>query len=160
MVYDTGAASLLTGDPSLASKEITGLETISAVHPADHMWLIDHGQKSIQVGGLMVAEYRVITEDGQVRWLLSRGRTYHDYANQPRRSRGIIIDITETREGGDRYYLHGSSVPPETSLERAADLALVLKKTLDDSVRADVRAATDALLLVLGRALAQAHRQH
>ncbi len=32
MIYDAGAAQLLTGDASLANQEIYGMDTVSAVH--------------------------------------------------------------------------------------------------------------------------------
>ncbi|MCJ2086745.1 PAS domain-containing protein [Methylobacterium sp. E-005] len=153
MVYDLGAARLLTGDASLAEQEITGLDIIAAVHPADHAWLIKHTQEAVRAGGLMLAEYRVIDADGQVHWLLSRGRTYHDATGQPVRSRGIIIDITELRGDGERYVVTSSSSSDPDMLERAADHAMELKRMLTVDAPADVRAATDLLLLAIGRAL-------
>ena len=154
MVYDLGAARLLTGDASLAEQEISGLDTIAAVHPADHAWLIEHVQEAVRVGGLMLAEYRVIDADGHVRWLLSRGRTYHDATGQPVRSRGIIIDITELRGDGERYVVTSGSAAGPDMMERAADHAIELKRTLTADAPADVRAATDVLLFAIGRALA------
>lgn len=154
MVYDVGAARLLTGDESLAEQEIRGLDTIAAVHPADHAWLIEHVQEAVRAGGLMLAEYRVIDPDGHVRWLLSRGRTYHSATWQPVRSRGIIIDITELRGDGERYVVtRGSAVDPDM-LERAAHHALELKRMLTADAPAGVRAATDVLLFAIGCALA------
>ncbi|MCJ2018047.1 PAS domain-containing protein [Methylobacterium sp. E-065] len=154
MVYDAGAARLLTGDASLAEQEISGLETIAAVHPADHAWLIEHVQAAVQAGGLMLAEYRVVDADGHVRWLLSRGRTYQNATGQPVRSRGIIIDITELRSDGERYVVTSGSAADADLLERAADHAMELKRILTADVPADVRAATDVLLFAIGRALA------
>jgi PAS domain S-box-containing protein len=153
MVYDVGAARLLTGDASLAEQEISGLNTIAAVHPADHAWLIEHVEEAVRAGGLMLAEYRVIDADGHERWLLSRGRTYHDAIGQPVRSRGIIIDITELRSEGERYVVTSGSAANTDVLERAADHAIELKKILTGDIPADVRAATDMLLFAIGRAL-------
>lgn len=154
MVYDAGAARLLAGDASLAEQEISGLDTIAAVHPADHTWLIEHVQEAVRAGGLMLAEYRVLDTDGSVRWLLSRGRTYHDASGHPVCSRGVIIDITELRSGGGRYVVTSGSASDANMLERAADLAVALKQTLTTNAPTDVRAATDLLLFALGRALA------
>ena len=39
VVYDAGAAKLLTGDPTLADREIEGMLPITTVHPADHDYL-------------------------------------------------------------------------------------------------------------------------
>jgi|GEM_PF-413094 len=155
MVYDGGAARLLTGDASLAEQELDGVDAVAAVHPADHSWLIEHVQTAVRAGGLVLAEYRVIDADGHVRWLLSRGRTYHDATEQPVRSRGIIIDITELRgDGGERYVVTSSLAATPDILDRAADLAMELKRMLTADAPADVRAATDVLLFAIGRALA------
>lgn len=155
MMYDAGAAQLLTGDPSLADTEISGPETMAAVHPDDHPWLLDHVQRAVRAGGLVLAEYRVVARDGTVRWLLSRGRTFQDPVGRPLRAGGILIDITEMRAGGDRPFLC-SEASPIDPLDRAADLAIALKRTLGDSASAEIRAATDMLLMTLGRAIARA----
>ncbi|QGY03675.1 PAS domain-containing protein [Methylobacterium mesophilicum SR1.6/6] len=159
MVYDTGAARLLTGDPSRAETEISGPETLAAVHPDDHDWLLDHVQRTVRAGGLVLAEYRVVAADGTVRWLLSRGRTFQNAIGHPVRARGIIIDITEMREGEDRYVFSGEAAVGNP-LERATDLAIALKRTLGDDAAAEVRIATDMLLMSLGRAIARDHGSH
>jgi PAS domain S-box-containing protein len=159
MIYDAGAAQLLTGDASLADQEIYGMDAIAAVHPADHEWLVEHVEQGVRTGGLMVAEYRVLAEDGTIRWLLSRGRTYHDPAGHPVRSRGIIIDITETHETGERYVIT-NPMTLEDPLDRAADMAITLKRMLGEVASAEVRASVDLLLLSLGRAIAQGSGRH
>jgi hypothetical protein len=153
VVYDAGAARLLIGDPARAETEIRGDEAIAAVHPDDHPWLLNHVQQAVRAGGLVLAEYRVIAPDGTVRWLLSRGRALKNPVGRPVRARGIIIDITEMREGGERYVFSGETVPAD-SLAQAADLAVAVRRTLGDDAPADVRIAVDLLLLSLGRAIA------
>lgn len=154
MVYDTGAARLLTGDASCADTEISGPETLAAVHPDDHAWLHDHVGQALRTGGLVLAEYRVVAPDGTVRWLFSRGRTFQDAVGRPVRARGIIIDITEMHEGGGRYIFSGQATAA-SPLDRAADLAIALRRTLDDDAPAEVRTAADMLLMCLGRAIAR-----
>jgi len=154
MMYDAGAAQLLTGDMSLADTRISGLQAIAAVHPDDHPWLVDHVQRAVRAGGLVLAEYRVVAQDGAVRWLLSRGRSFQDPSGEPVRAGGIIIDITEMREGGERYVI-GSETASLDPLSRAADLAIALKRTLDDDTAAEIHTAVDRLLMCLGRAIAR-----
>ena len=125
VTYDEGAATLLAGDPGLAGREITGPIALASVHPTDMTWLMEHMLRAVRVGGLVLAEYRVFKADGTVRWLLSRGRTYHDGAGRPTQSHGILIDITEMRDGGERYVV-GAAPMQEDSLPQAADLALSL----------------------------------
>lgn len=66
VTYDEGAAWLLTGDPDLADREIAGLEAAAAVHPDDQEWLATHMRQAAKVGGLVLAEYRVLAPDGAV----------------------------------------------------------------------------------------------
>jgi len=152
--YDAGAARLLTGDPDLAEREITGVSAAAAVHPEDREWLAEHMRQAARAGGLVLSEYRVIAPDGAVSWLLSRGRTYRDHFDRPLCSRGILIDITEMRDGGERYVM-GRAPKAEDPLERAADLAIALKQTLGPDAPAEVRAVADTLLFSLGRAIAR-----
>jgi hypothetical protein len=156
MVYDTGAAELLTGDAALADTRISSLQAVAAVHPDDHPWLLDHVQQS---GGLVLAEYRVVAQDGAVRWLLSRGRSFQDPFGRPVRASGIIIDITEMHEGGERPVV-GSGAAPLDPLSRAADLAIALKRTLDTDAAAEIHDAVDRLLMCLGRAIARESGLH
>ena len=112
-------------------------------------------QRTAQSGGLLLAEYRVLAQDGTVRWILSRGRTFIDPAGNSVRSRGILIDITEMRDGGDRYIL-GKSPQAADPLVRAADLAIAMKQTLGADAPAEVRLLADLVLMSLGRAIAKA----
>ncbi|MDO9429182.1 MAG: PAS domain-containing protein [Methylobacterium sp.] len=154
VVYDEGAAQILTGNPELAGRELSGPGALALVHPADMTWLVEHMLRAVRLGGVVLAEYRVFETDGTVRWLLSRGRTYHDDAGRPIRSHGILIDITEMRDGGERYVL-GTPPPAEDALARAADLAISLKQALNADTPPEVTAAADLLLLNLGRAIAR-----
>lgn len=154
VTYDDGAARVLTGDPSLADCEIKGPIALAFVHPTDMTWLMEHMLRAVRAGGLVLAEYRVFRTDGTVRWLLSRGRTYHDQAGEPARSNGILIDITEMRDGGRRYVL-GATPTIEDPLLQAADLAVSLKRVLDQDTLPDVIEAANLLLLRLGRAIVQ-----
>jgi hypothetical protein len=154
VTYDAGAARLLAGDADLAEREITGFSAAAAVHPDDREWLAEHMRQAARAGGLVLSEYRVIAPDGAVSWLLSRGRTYRDHFDRPLRSRGILIDITEMRDGGERYVM-GRAPQAEDPLDRAADLAIALKQTLGSDAPAEVRAVADMLLFSLGRAIAR-----
>lgn len=158
VVYDACAARLLAGDPDLAETELSGNAAMSTVHPADHAWLIEQIQQASRTSGLVIAEYRVIAPDGTVRWLLSRGRTFEDPNGRPVRCRGVIIDITELQHPGGERYVFSNLMAPVDPLERAADLAIALKRTLDADTPAEVRAAADVLLMSLGRAIARTGR--
>jgi hypothetical protein len=57
-------------------------------------------------------------------------------------------------QGSERYVFSNLSAPVD-SLERAADLAIELKRTLESDTPPEIRAATDVLLMSLGRAIAR-----
>ena len=159
VTYDEGAARLLTGRPELAGSRLCGPTALAAVHPTDLTWLIEHMLRAVRNGGLVLAEYRVYQADGAVRWLLSRGRTYHDAAGRPERSHGILIDITEMRDGGERYVL-GTKPTQADSLVQAADLAMSVKHALASDAPAEVLEAVNLLLLRLGRAIARTSNRY
>ncbi|MCJ2044962.1 PAS domain-containing protein [Methylobacterium sp. J-078] len=158
VTYDEGAARVLTGNPELADREIKGPIALALVHPTDMTWLMEHMLRAVQVGGLVLAEYRVFRRDGTVRWLLSRGRTYHDEAGRPERSHGILIDITDMRDGGERYVLGTTPAYPDP-LMQAADMALSLKNVLGPEPAPEVIEAANLLLFRLGCAIARATDQ-
>lgn len=154
IVYDEGAARLLTGDATLADRELDGLASIAAVNPADHASLVDGALRSVREGGPILTEYRVRTPEGGTRWLLSRGRTYHDRDGRPIRARGIVIDVTENRTPPTQA--PGKPDP----LIAAADLALAMKQVLEDSHHRELDADVDLLLRKLGFAIARTFGQH
>ncbi|MFZ0961253.1 MAG: response regulator [Terriglobia bacterium] len=80
--------------------EVTYDTFLRAVHPADR----DHVTQTLQAalryenGGDYADEYRAVgLEDGQERWLSSRGRVFFDPQSQPIRFVGVILNITERK---------------------------------------------------------------
>lgn len=156
VVYDESAAELLTGDRSLAETEVAGDAAIAAVHPADREWLTDHMIRSADAGGLILAEYRVVSPRNGVRWLLSRGRTTFGQDGKPLSTDGILIDITETREAGSGYVAR-PLVPADDGLkdlEEIADLAILIRKRLDPATSPTLKMLVDLLLFQIGREIA------
>ncbi|MFD0934623.1 PAS domain-containing protein [Methylobacterium trifolii] len=148
--YDQGAAKLLAQDPDLAGKPLHGQAAIVGMHPDDVDWMRETTDRLIRNGGLILAEYRVVSLAGEVRWLLSRGRVYQDALGRPVRCRGILIDITESRDDAQGYVTQ-TSLRSEGPLERAAILCLDARSALGDGTSSKLRLLMDLLLLELGR---------
>ncbi|MGM9458147.1 PAS domain-containing protein, partial [Lacticaseibacillus rhamnosus] len=72
--YDRGAAHLLALDPDLAGQPLHGEAGMAGIHPDDREWLIEALKRALANGRLFLAEYRVVTVDRGIRWILSRGR--------------------------------------------------------------------------------------
>src|SRR5271157_3783426 len=73
---------------------------LNALHPADRDRVTQTLQNALRYenGGDYVDEYRTLgVEDGQERWLSSRGRVFFDAQSQPFRFVGVILNITERK---------------------------------------------------------------
>jgi PAS domain S-box-containing protein len=70
---------------------------MTGIHPDDRERANIDIQRAIKDGTDLSTEYRVIGLDGVVRWVVARGRCYHDGKGKPIRFPGIVIDITERK---------------------------------------------------------------
>jgi hypothetical protein len=80
--------------------EVTYDTFIHALHAADRDRVTQSLQAALRYenGGDYAEEYRALgIEDGQERWLSSRGRVFFDAESQPVRFVGVILNITERK---------------------------------------------------------------
>ena len=127
---------------------------IDGMHPDDREHVHALILRSIEEDTPFVAEYRVLSADGVTRWVLDRGYTIRDACGRPVRGRGIIVDITQSRTGR----LTSTADAPDfflPPLEEAVDLAMAAQKAIIKLQDPALKAQVDALLLSLGRRLAQ-----
>ena len=151
---DVFVALLFNLDPEEAEEGAPLSSFIKGIHPEDRQRVSALIQRSAREGSSYVAEYRVCSADGITRWVLARGRFSCDHVGRPHNGRGIIVDITRVRmdesavETADDY----SAGPP---LERAAGHAMAAQQAIVELQDPALKARADALLLDLGRKLAQ-----
>jgi PAS domain-containing protein len=158
--YDRGAAELLALDPDLAGQDIFGEAAMCGIHSDDREWLRTELMRALNGGGLFLSEYRVVTPRDETRWILSRGRIYQDVHGRPVRAKGILIDITESREEC-RGYVALMGERGQHPLDRAASLLLEARKAIDDAgslVQNQVRVVLDLALFEVGTQLARRSR--
>jgi two-component system cell cycle sensor histidine kinase/response regulator CckA len=80
--------------------EVTYDTFLRALHPADRDRVTKRLQEALRYesGGDYADEYRTLgIEDGQERWLSSRGRVFFDAQSQPVRFVGVILNISERK---------------------------------------------------------------
>ncbi len=159
VVLDEAAAAIIAGDAELANRELTLDEAKARRHPEDRGWVFDRLKRLGETGGLLVAEYRVVTPTGQERWILDRGRVERDPATGVMRGHGMLIDVTESRVT-DRPYV---AIGPETAcaVERAVEHCMAARAlVMEESPH--LRLLLDMALLDLGRQLGKAEgaRRH
>ena len=131
---------------------------LAAVHADDRERLHRSIRDRCESGGLFVAEYRTVPAPDSARWLLARGRFEFDEACKVTRARGIVIDISESRQDGTlegapfiAYETNDGSVLDRLSA-RAIELHR-LAQALDARHRSRLTPVLDILLLVLGQQL-------
>lgn len=124
----------------------------AGIHPDDRQWVSAYIYRITKSSGVLVAEYRTCPQKGEVRWVLARGRFYHDAAGRPLRSHGVIIDITDHKEDGVRFAAEPVNQADHV-LERAADQCMTLRDTLAGAKQPFLLKLVDMVLLELGREL-------
>ena len=67
------------------------------VHPEDRDELRRQIGASLEPGGRFTSEFRVLTPDGRIRWLLARGEVSRDSRDEPLVMFGLNYDLTERR---------------------------------------------------------------
>lgn len=82
----------------LAEDPINTLESFfQVVHPDDRPLVERAISRSIEDGSPYEVEFRLL-QDGNVRWVLSKGNVLYDDSGQPSRMLGISVDLTERKE--------------------------------------------------------------
>ena len=89
----------------------------ASVHPNDWDLVQSAIERSAQTGEPIHVEYRIVTDDGSVRWVASSGRPRFNPAGEPERLMGVSIDISEGKRAEEA--LRAS----EARLAAGADLA-------------------------------------
>lgn len=159
-IVDETAAALSGLDPRHAARGVPLLRLLRTVHLSDRRLFLERIDRATRSGGPFVIEYRIVSPDGSLRWLLARGLFASDPMTGEMQGRGILIDITDSktdRQGGGGERLVGSR-PIDDPLDRAADLALRTRHAIDEIGGYEGQAlknAVDALLWSLGRTLAR-----
>lgn len=69
----------------------------SAIHPDDRDAFTRAIEQSIREKRPLDTEFRVIRDDGSMRWMMAKANAYYDAAGNAERVMGICIDITDRR---------------------------------------------------------------
>ena len=151
---DAFVALLFDVDPEEAEEGLPLSFFIDGIHADDRERVLALIRRSAQEGSAYLTEYRVISVDGRTRWVLARGRFICDHTGKPLSGSGILVDITRMRmfEGTFNEVEICTGEPP---LDRAADHAVAAQEAIVELQDPKLKALADALLMELGRRLAQ-----
>jgi len=74
--------------------ELTYDDRIASVHPEDRDLVLAQIERSLRDGVDYQIRHRIVTPQGEVRWVASRGLTILDAGSQPVRIAGVTTDVT------------------------------------------------------------------
>jgi PAS domain S-box-containing protein len=80
-----------------AGSDITLERWKAFAHPDDRDRVLAEAEAAIANSEPLRTEFRVVRTDGDIRWLLARGRTISDDSGAPVRMVGVNMDVTERR---------------------------------------------------------------
>jgi PAS domain S-box-containing protein len=105
---------------------LTYRELRARIHPEDSARVALAVEQSVRDGTDYDIEYRVIWPNGELHWLMVRGRATYDAAGRPRRMAGVVLDVTE------RKRLHQALQESESELARQAEELLRADRRKDE----------------------------
>ncbi|MEO8399590.1 MAG: PAS domain S-box protein, partial [Ignavibacteriaceae bacterium] len=68
------------------------------IHPDDREMVKNAIEDSLKSHEIYDMDYRVIHENGDVKWIKAIGKCFYDSSNKPKRFDGITIDVTEKKK--------------------------------------------------------------
>jgi PAS domain S-box-containing protein len=105
---------------------------VKAIHPDDRERVRLRIEEAVAKGGDFSEEYRLVQADGSIRWVLARGRCYHDENGRATRFPGATTDITERKQAEQRATLLSEEINHRVSNLLTVVQAIVAR-TLDES---------------------------
>ncbi len=96
--YDPFIAELYGIDPTLGPRGIPRSDFLKNVLPEDQAALRATMNGGLVNSGDLELEYRLRHPDGSIRWVLSRGHTYHDESGLAVRRTGVGVETTSQRQ--------------------------------------------------------------
>jgi PAS domain S-box-containing protein len=127
-------------------------EWLGMLHPDDRARAREPRERETQDGKLYENELRVVRPDGEVRWMLNRGRADLDAAGRPVRFYGVNVDITERRRDEEHRQLLLGELNHRAKNTLAVVQAIAAQSFRDEPVSDAARRAFEGRLGALAAA--------
>jgi PAS domain S-box-containing protein len=92
---DARFATMFSVDPEKGEKGAPLADYFAGIHPDDRDRIARAVNQAIATGEKYVQEYRLLRQDGSIRWIEARGECLYDKEGKPLRFPGAVVDITE-----------------------------------------------------------------
>ena len=102
---DANFARIYGVDPEVAAAGQPLGHYVNSIHPEDAPVVRAEVQKLYEGGDEFIHEHRIVRPDGELRWVVARGRLVRNAAGQPVRFVGASVDITDRRMAEERQRL-------------------------------------------------------
>jgi diguanylate cyclase (GGDEF)-like protein/PAS domain S-box-containing protein len=110
----------------------TGEEFAALLHPDDRERVLKETAASIQSGADYYTDFRVVGQDGALRYLSVRGKVYRGKSGEPYRFTGVTWDVTERWRAEENLRLANEKLTQSLrELERRKEQASILHKMTD-----------------------------
>ncbi|TXM76597.1 PAS domain-containing protein [Methylobacterium sp. WL69] len=147
---DATVALLFSVDPALAEAGTPIVHFLNGMHSEDREETVRLITRCAEGGRSYLAEYRVISADGNTRLLLARGHFTLDQDGVPKRGNGILIDVTQKRIE-EVEHASGAVLHSDHPLNRAAEHCLAAHKALNEMPKSVLHHMSATLLMEIGR---------
>lgn len=84
--------------PTSAHGTFAHAHFLARVHPDDRAMIAAAQQRTFQTGQAYNVEYRIVLDDGTIRWINSFGNLLRHPNQQPLRLTGLVMDITQRKQ--------------------------------------------------------------
>lgn len=98
LVYlDERTAEWFSVDPSRARIGASSQDLFSRIHPEDADWVVKKFREAVARSGELSEQFRILSDDGNIRWVLVHGQSHSATNGEPIRFPGAIVDITDKK---------------------------------------------------------------
>ena len=95
--YSPSYFRMLGYEPDEFGQEVQSV-WVNLMHPEDREMVLTTARQRLEIEGFYEIEFRMLTRDGQYKWILSRGKTVsRDEDGHPLRAVGTHIDLTQRK---------------------------------------------------------------
>jgi formate hydrogenlyase transcriptional activator len=103
--YDTGSVWATEKTRELfyltPEEKLTYESFFRVIHPEDRELVHQSLQEALRSGDEFLVEYRVLSPEGSIQWITSRGKRYLESSGDPDRLIGLSLDVTERKNMED-----------------------------------------------------------
>jgi PAS domain S-box-containing protein len=153
LVYaDANFARIYGIDPEAAAAGQPLGYYVNSIHPEDAAAVRAEMQRLYGSGDEFMHEHRIVRPDGEIRWVLARGRLARNAAGQAVRFSGASVDITDRRMAEERQRLLMEELAHRVKNTLTVVQAMASQTLRGSGASQEAREALNTRLMALSRA--------